>query len=190
MTISYSYDTEHNLEYLYDSCEQVRLRNYYDVNDKVYRQDIGDANYLFSYDDANSIATITNLEGVAVKMNYGDSGELLSETVYTKNPNEEPNSFTTTYLYDSNKQRIRELQPNENCIVRTYDGLGNILGIYRKTAITDPCNPNDPNVLATTYTYDPNFAYNVKTERDPNGVRVPSGVAALQRKQKKQGGSI
>lgn len=174
LTISYSYDDNHNLEYSYDANDQQVLRNYYNSEDKVYKQTVGDANYVFDYDDANNTAMITHRDGFnKTKMVYNEVGRLLSRTIYADG--NDPN-FTTTYAYDSNEQRIREVFPAGNCIDYTYDNLGNVTAVYRKTSPGDPNyasdDPNyysDPNVIATFYTYDPNFVYKVKTIRDPEG---------------------
>ena len=174
LTTTYYYDTDdpdnkHNLEYVYDANDQQVVQNYYSNEDKVYKQTVGDGDYEFDYDPNSNTATVTDREGFETKIVYTDTGQLLSRTVYTADTQAEPNSFTTTYVYDENMQRTRIVLPAGNCIDYTYDDLGNITAEYRKTSPSDPNDPNDPNVIATIYTHDPNFDYKVKTIRDPEG---------------------
>jgi len=170
LTTSYCYDANHNLEYVYDANNDQVVRNYYDSERRIYQQDVGDGSYQFSYDDANGTTTITNREGIVREMVYNDLGQLVSQTIYTADPQSEPNSFTVTYVYDANtSERTRIVLPAGNCLDYTYDDLGNILGMYRKTSPDDPNDANDPNVMATIYTYDPNFDDRVKTVTDALG---------------------
>jgi len=169
LSTTYLYDANHNLEYIYDPCNQEVVRNYYNVDDKVWKQDIGEDSYEFDHNPTTNTTTITDREGFVTKMVYGDSGQLVSHTVYTADPNSDPNSFTTTYVYDANLKRTGIVFPAGNCVNYTYDSSGNITGIYRKVSPSDPNSINDPNVIATIYTYDPNFVHKVKTITDAKG---------------------
>jgi RHS repeat-associated protein len=168
--VSYDYDYYHNLVSITDANGQTYTTNYYNDNDKVYQQDYGYGTYTFDYNSVANEAVITDREGYVTKMVYSDSSQVLTETVYTADSSDEPNQFTTTYSYDPNTlERTWAVLPAGNCIYYTYDDLANVTGIYRKIAIDEPNDANDPNVIAVLYTYDPNFDSKIKTIEDPNG---------------------
>jgi RHS repeat-associated protein len=160
-------NNKHNLTSIVDPNGQTVVENFYNSDDKVWKQMVGDGFYQFDHNEASNTVTITDREGFQKDMVYNDFGQLLSSKVYTAN---KLSSFTTTYVYDPvTRQRIMTILPDGNCVAYTYDGLGNLTGIYRKTNPSDPNDPNNPNVIATTYTYDENFVYKVKTMTDPLG---------------------
>ncbi|MHC4618595.1 MAG: RHS repeat domain-containing protein, partial [Planctomycetota bacterium] len=165
---SYSYDYRHNLESITDPNDQTYITNHYDFNDKVDWQIYGDANYIFVYDEPNT-ATITDRERHVTQMLYSDAGQVLSETVYTDDPNAEPNSYTTEYAYNTNLELIRTIFPAGNCIEYTYDDLNDVNGVYRKIGPEEPNNGSDPNVIATLYTYDPIHVHEINSITDPMG---------------------
>lgn len=169
LTTTYSYDNNHNLVSITDPNNDEVVYNYYDGQDKVWKQDVGEGNYEFEHNPVTNTTTITDREGFVAKMVYGDSGQLASHTVYTADPNSGPNSFTTTYVYDANLKRTGIVFPAGNCVNYTYDSSGNVTGIYKKVSPSDPNDANDPNVMATLYTYDPNFVHKVKTITDSEG---------------------
>ena len=51
----------------------------------------------------------------------------------------------------------------------TYDDLANLTGVYRKVSPADPNNRTDPNVIATTFTYDTTHIYDINSITDPMG---------------------
>lgn len=169
-TYEYSTDKKHNLTSITDPNGDIYLTNYYDANDRVYEQVYGYGTYTFDYNDPCHFAILTDREGHKSKTVYSDSGQLLSETIYTDDANSEPNSFTTEYLYDSNTLEIsRMIMPSGICIAYTYDDLANVTGIYKKTSYDEPNDINDPNVIATIYTYDSVHIYDVNTITDAMG---------------------
>jgi YD repeat-containing protein len=161
----------HNLEYVYDANDDLVVRNYYDTaEDRVYQQDVGDGFYEFEHDPASSTTTIIDREGYEIDMVYNEDGQLINRTVYTKDPQAEPNSFTISYDYDPNtRQRTLVTYPSSNCTAYTYDDLGNLAGKYFKANPSEPNDINDPNVIAELYTYDVNFPHKIKTITDPMG---------------------
>ena len=168
LTTTYYYDN-HNLVSITDPNEQVVVTNYYNIEDKAYKQDVGEGSYEFEHNTTTNTTTITDREGIVTKMVYDDSGQLLSHTVYTADSNSEPNSFTTTYAYDPNTlHRTRIIFPAGNCTDYTYNSSGRLTGIYGKTSPDKPNDPNDPNVIAAMYTYEPKFNF-VETMTDPRG---------------------
>jgi RHS repeat-associated protein len=168
LTTTYYYEN-HNLVSITDPNEQVVVTNYYDIDDKIYKQDVGDGSYEFEHNTTTNTTTVTDREGFVTKMVYGDSGQLFSHTVYTEDPCSEPNSFTTTYVYDPNTlHRTRVVFPAGNSADYTYNSEGKLTGLYGKTSPDDPNDPNDPNVIATMYTYEPKFNF-VETITDPRG---------------------
>lgn len=175
LTVTYTYhDYSVNLptlERIYDPCNQQVLRNFYDDwNYNIWKQEVGEGTYEFQYYSTTNMTAITDREGFVTTMVYGASGQLISHKVYYNKPAVDPNFYITTYGYDPNTlQRTRIVFPAGNCVDYTYDISGRLTGIYRKTSPSKPNDANDPNVIATIYTYDPNFDYKIKTARDPKG---------------------
>jgi len=169
LTTAYYYDEEHNLTHIIDPNEDEILQNYYEAPDRVHQQDVGGGSYKFDYDPDNNLTKITDRENNETRMVYNTTGQLMSETVYTADANSVPNSFTISYAYDANLLRTRAIYPEGNCIDYTYDDIGNITGIYRKTEPEDPNVPGDTNVTATLFTYDVSFVHKVKTVTDAKG---------------------
>ena len=165
-TIGYTYNSQRQLETVVDPNEQVVVENFYNEDYKVIKQTFGGGDFIFDYDDANSVTTTTDRSGVKKDMSYNDNGQLVQQTVYTLDPQDEPNSFTWQYVYDANNRKVLNIYPAGNCVYYTYNDAGNKTGVYQKTCVTDPNTASDPNVLATLYTYDPNFIGNVKTITD------------------------
>ena len=141
----------------------VRVENYYDGNDKVYKQDIGGGYYQFSYNEGQKKATITDREENVKEMYYGDDGELLREVVSTAS-----GSLTTEYSYDEDIQKTLTVLPKGNCIAYVYDD-GDLIGEYRKTDVDDPNIASNENVIATTYTYDASWPGKWATVTDALG---------------------
>jgi len=155
-TVSYWY-TDHNLIDIYDANDDLVVHNHYSIDDKVVQQDIGEGSYLFDYNDLqNKTTTITDREGVRTEMVYdGGTGQLTSQTVYTKDTGATPNSFTTSYYYDPvSGQRKWIVYPGGDCEYFTYNWMNKVTGKYYKTGIDEPNDPCDPNVIAIYYTYD------------------------------------
>ncbi|UCE98682.1 MAG: RHS repeat-associated core domain-containing protein [Planctomycetota bacterium] len=164
LTTTYTYDDKHNLLTISDANGQTWLTNNYDANDRVDTQIYGDGTYTFDYDSDSNAVTVTDRRGFNSTTVLSDTGSPLSYTVYTNNlrPNE-PNSYTTSYEYNSNIEITRTTYPVGNCINYTYDSNGNVLSIFKQP---DP-NTNDPNITVT-HTYEPKFNF-IKTMTDPKG---------------------
>ncbi|OHB45977.1 MAG: hypothetical protein A2Y13_00955 [Planctomycetes bacterium GWC2_45_44] len=170
-TYTYSIDKEHNLVSITDPNGNTYITNHYSIDDKVYEQDYGYGTYIFDYNTTNYSAILTNRLGQTSKTIYSLSGQTLSETIYTDDPNDEPNSFASQYFYDSNTLELtRQILPDGNsCVDYVYNEQTNVTGIYRKANFNLPSDANDPNVIAVLYTYDPNFNNKVSTVTDPVG---------------------
>jgi RHS repeat-associated protein len=158
LSVMYLYDNNHNLEYIYDANERLAVRNYYNASDMVETQTVGDGNYVWNYNYAPNTVAIWDREGYRTEMVYGTSGQLLNETIFADD--NDPN-FKTTYVYNSNLQKIREIFPSGSYNTYNYDSQGNLLTLCREP------NNGDPNIL-TTYTYEENSDF-VKTATDGKG---------------------
>jgi RHS repeat-associated protein len=176
LTTTYAYDSRHNLTSVTDPNGQSWLVNTYnDVNDRVMTQTVGNGTFTFNYNPDSNEATVTDRNGYDRKTIYNEFGNPVSRIIYTDGLREddEPN-YTTSYIYNSERQITRKTFPAENCIDYKYDNIGAITGIYRKESPGEPNEANDPNVLAWLYTYEPNsyYDYRVKTKKDPMGYQT------------------
>ncbi|MCK5612960.1 RHS repeat protein [Candidatus Pacearchaeota archaeon] len=166
----YVYDLIHNLKQIRDPNGDIYITNHYDAFDKVYQQVYGDGEFVFDYNSTDNIGVLIDREGHESKVIYTDSGQIKTETIYTLDPDAEPNSFTTQHFYDSNTLELtRTIYPAGNCIDYTYDDSANVTGIYRKTGPDEPNDGSDSNVIAITYTYDLIHIYDVNSVNDPAG---------------------
>ncbi len=174
LTTSYWY-TDSNLVEIYDTNNNLAVQNHYSIDDKVVQQDIGEGSYFFDYNDSqNKTTTITDREGVRTEMVYdGGTGQLASQTVYTKDTGATPNSFTTSYYYDpisfftpNIRKRTRIVYPGGDSEYFTYNWMAKVTGKYYKTGVDEPNDPCDPNVTAILYTYN---GSEVNSIRDPMG---------------------
>ena len=168
--VEYSYDYNHKLTGIIDANGQKYIVNYYDSSDKLYQQDYGYGTHTVDYNEPNKTTTRIDREGYKTIMVYSDSGQVLSETFYTADGNDEPNSFTTQYLYNPNNlELLRTILPAGNCIDYAHNDLANVTGIYRKTGTSEPNTASDPDVIATTYTYDSTHINDINSVTDPRG---------------------
>jgi len=175
---SYSYDLRHNLKQISDPNGDTYITNYYNIiTDQVYHQTYGYGKFIFDYNSVANYGILTDRQGYETRVDYTSSGQIDTETVYTTDPNADPNSFTTQYFYNTNNQIIRTILPDGNSIDYTYNSNGNLTGVYQKANLDDPnifgggytYAPNDPNVIGIQYTYDPNWPNKFKTVIDPRG---------------------
>jgi RHS repeat-associated protein len=179
LTTSYDYDdpahnadpnNKHNLTLVVDPKGQTVAENFYNSDDRIWKQAVGDGFYVFDHNEASNTLTITDRQGHKTEMAYNDNGQLVRHTAYTDDPLAEPNSFKATYVYDPNtSQRIRIIYPSGSCTDYTYDSLGNVTGVYRKADPNLPNDNNNPNVIGTLYTYDANFVDKIRTVTNAMG---------------------
>ncbi|MCK4886133.1 MAG: hypothetical protein KAS96_02030 [Planctomycetes bacterium] len=173
----YIYDLRHNLEQIKDPNGDIYITNDYDVYDKVDTQVYGNGTFIFDYNSVANYGILTDRQDYETRVDYTDSGQIDTETIYTSDPNADPNSFTTQYFYNTNNQVIRTILPDGNSIDYTYNSNGNLTGVYQKANLDDPnilgggytYDPNDPNVIGTEFTYDPNWPNKFKTVTDAMG---------------------
>ncbi len=168
----YAYDYRHNLTTITDPNGQSYMWNTYasDANDLVSQQTYGYGKYLYDYNSVEQYAVVTDREGYDKAVAYNAAGQTASETIYTADPHAEPNSFTTEYFYDpGTSEPSRTLYPDGTCVDYTYDDLTNVTGAYRKASPGDPNSRSDPNVIATTFTYDATHIYDINSITDPLG---------------------
>jgi RHS repeat-associated protein len=171
LTTVYTYDNAHNLLTVRDPNGQVYLANEYNrVADTVVEQTYGYGTYALDYNTVAQETVTTDREGYQTKMVYSDDQQVLRETVHTADPNAEPNSFTTQHFYDPNsRERTRTIFPNGTCVDYRYADQARLIGVYRKTEPDDPNSAADPNVIATTFTYDATHVHDVNSITDPMG---------------------
>ncbi len=169
---TYAYDYRHDLTSITDPNGQTYAQNIYadDANDLVLEQIYGYGEFFYDYNSVDQHAVVTDREGYDKKTVYNAAGQTVSETIYTADPQAEPNSFTTSYLYDPDtSEPIRTILPNGTCVDTRYDEHTNVIGVYRKTEPSDPNSASDPNVIATTFTYDTTHIYDINSITDPMG---------------------
>ncbi len=176
LTYDIVYDNNHNLTKISDPNDDEIVEIYYNLVGEVYKadkQDLAGGQYEITYDPATNSSTVKDREGHETDIYYTDEGLVSKRIVYTDDPTETPNSFTTEYIYNAAQKNTRVIYPEGNCVDYTYNADGYITGIYRKTSPSYPNDPNDTNVIATIYTYvdssNPLLASRVETERDPEG---------------------
>jgi RHS repeat-associated protein len=169
---TYCYDYRHNLTVISDPNGQTYMQNTYaeGTNDLVSEQTYGYGKYLYDYNSVEQYAVVKDREGYDTKTAYNAAGQIVSETVYAADPQAEPNSFTTSHLYDPDmSEPVRTIYPDGTCMDYQYDDHTNVIGIYRKTEPDDPNSASDPNVIATTFTYDTTHIYDINSITDPMG---------------------
>jgi RHS repeat-associated protein len=160
----YTYDDNHNLTDVHVEFNGYILcvvKNYYNTSNKVYQQirymgEIWEPRNNTStvyYNTQTKTATVYNGEHHKKTITYNDAGMKTEETVYTDNTQENPNHFTTQYIYDSLNRLSRIIHPAGNCEEYTYNSEGFLEGIYKKTSASVLNNPSSPDVIATLYTY-------------------------------------
>jgi RHS repeat-associated protein len=165
----YTYDFQHNILDVIDPNGQVYTLNTYDMNDQITHQTYGQGTFVFDYlPDANQ-TWVTDREGHRTATLLNHAGQVIAETTYTDDPQQDPNAYTVRYAYNEHQSVSRVLLPRGNCTDFTYDSLGNVTGIFRKASPADPNDAGDPAVLATLYSYDPQHVFKVKTITDPLG---------------------
>jgi RHS repeat-associated protein len=169
LTTSYGYDYNHHLLSITDPNNQEYLVNEYDFNNMVIQQLNGNGYYKFDYNPNLSKTVTTNRNNHKIETVFNAAGQICKDTIFTDDANAEPNQFTTQHFYDSHNQVTRTILPDGNCIDYTYNGSGNLTGIFRKTSLNEPNDANSPYVIGICYTYDINFPNKVRTVRDPEG---------------------
>jgi RHS repeat-associated protein len=174
LTTTYAYYDNHNLKSITDAKTQEYLFNVYNDQDRVSSQISGTGTFTFTYDDENSKVTVLNRKGYKTDYFLNDSGNITQKIVYTAEPKlraTDPDSYTTSYEYNSNMEKTRIIYPRGNSVEYTYDeanedpkAKGNLLEIRRKPL------PGSSGVddIVTTYTYESQFNL-IKTITDPRG---------------------
>lgn len=173
LTKAFSY-TNHNMETLTDEKGQQFTKNYYDSQERVYKQDYGSGTWNFSYDTTNKVTTVTDRKGFIKKYTFNSTGNLVKLEEFTAGlHSNEPASYVTQYSYNPTMGMTSEAYPAGNGIKYTYDegnssrrSQGNLLEVRRKADMSLP--DNNTNDLVTTYTYESNFNQ-IKTKTDPKG---------------------
>jgi RHS repeat-associated protein len=141
------------IETVVDPNGDTYITNYYDSNDRVWKQTYGDYDYLLSYHPDVSTTTVTNRAGYDSNTVYNDSGQALKEYVYTDGLREgDPDQYLTQHSYDTNGEITKKVFPAGNWIDYKYDSKGNT------TKIAKEPNDGEPNIVIR-FTYEPNFSF-------------------------------
>ncbi len=137
------------------------LHNNYptDGNEWVESQIYGDGIYKFDYRPDSNKTLVTDRRDVNSITLYDDYGQVLKRTVYTINANDDPNSFTTRYEYDSNGLMTRRILPAGNFTDYACDANGNLITLAREP------NNGEPNMV-TSFTYESRYQF-IKTITTP-----------------------
>lgn len=168
-TISYTYDTSHNILTLTDSKGQIYVNNVYDVNNRVTSQKYGTGmvNYTYTLTGSTTPSVfqndVINANGVHTKYTYDTSGNTTKREIYD---NIGSGSTVYSYLYDTNARLQKSILPKGNGTAYKYDARGNIIEERQKTNAKAVDNATD---LVTTYEYDGVFDVPVKVTL-PNGL--------------------
>lgn len=118
--------------------------------------DDGCPSTIYTYDDNNRLATVTDGAGGTTTYTYDDAGQLLSE--------EDAISRVTSYDYDDAGHLLEMTMPNEGVWAYTYDDNGNLLTetdpllnvtSYGYDSLNRRVSVVDPLLNETEYTYDP-----------------------------------
>jgi len=149
----------------------ARLRNVYDDQARVMRQEHGDGGIVYLSYDPNGLTTVTDANGTQTVYQLANR-QLVAETVITRGVRAgEPvgTLYPTTYQFTS-EQRTRTVFPEGNAVERTYDpnnpnplARGNLLQIKR---LPKPGSSEPP--LVTSFTYKTPFQQ-IGTVTDPRG---------------------
>lgn len=172
VTKSFVYEN-HNVVQIQDAKAQYFVKNYYDSNDRVYQQDLGQGSIKLDYSTPGQVTETDRKNNIATYA-FDSNGNMILKEEFTSGVHaNDPPSFLTTYTYNVDSIKTSETFPRGNGAVYTYDvspldpkKRGNLLEIRRKTDMSAP--DNDTNDIVTSITYEPQFNQ-VKTVTDPKG---------------------
>ena len=101
-----------------------------------------------TYDERGNLTSVTDKNGNVTTYTYDDRGNVLSKT--------EPLGRVTTATYDADNNPLTKTDARGHSAVFEYDPAnGNLLSSYACGAVAIPDCTTDPDVLRTSYVYDP-----------------------------------
>ncbi len=173
-TLSYGYDSQHNLVSIADGNSVEYLTNQYNAADRVIQQVFGGEVWTFAYGVDGGGAprtTVTDPRGVVTQTTFNTLGLATRMEVFTDGiPAGEPSSYVTTYEYDANGWLIREVSPRGAASEYSYSASGKLIESRRKRIGAAPFTPS-PDDLVTTFTQEPLFDF-TKSTVDPRGSTI------------------
>ncbi|MBN1125490.1 MAG: hypothetical protein JXA82_10815 [Sedimentisphaerales bacterium] len=166
--------SNHNMIAAFDPQSQMLVRNYYSYDSgrqvyRVYKQERAGGSHDITYDAVNKVSTIIDPEGNRKEVYYNDAGLRTKQIVFMTDPSSDPNQYVTEYFYDDLMRNTLVIYPAGNCTAYTYNADHMRTGIYHKTSPGDPNDPNNLNVIAILYEYDPIYYTEPNTITDAMG---------------------
>ena len=149
-TISFSYDSRHNVRTLVDSKGQAYVSNEYDGNGRVAKQVFGSGvtSYVYGLVDGRvGTNTVTNANGVRTRYAYDANGNVLSRDILGTDGTP---SASYLYEYDANARLAKTRYPGGNGVAYRYDERGNAVET-REKAGTDAEDGSGDLVTRTEY---------------------------------------
>jgi len=146
---TYTYDSNNNLNTIKDARQIVYLTNFYDANNRVYKQVQADSStFLYSYTtDANNNVTQTNVtdpKGNIRQVTFNSDGYVISDASALGKPEQQ----TITYSRQPGSNLVLSMT---DALTRqttySYDVLGNVTSMTRLA----------PNGVTTRFAYEPSY---------------------------------
>jgi RHS repeat-associated protein len=160
------------IAYTYDSLQRLTRKTYPDTTTENYTYDsrnniltAGNLNvsYVFTYDGANRIKSVSDNRGYVVTYDYDVSGNRTRMVLQPGTANERVTTYsyddgsrlatilspsgTYTFGYDLNNRRVSLIYPNQITATSVYDDAGRLTGIFH-------AKPDNSIIASAAYTLD------------------------------------
>jgi RHS repeat-associated protein len=154
-TVTYTYNSEHQLRTITDAEGQTYLTNNYDTNGRVWQQTNGYGNYTADYQPANNRTVVTDRRDLHTTTEYNNAGEPVRII--------DDAGYIDAFEYTSSLLLSRHVYPALNSVEYNYDDHGNVITITRK-----PLQGSTEPSIDAHFTYESRYSF-VKTVTDPMG---------------------
>lgn len=147
----YSYDSDNNMVTVTDARQILHVTNYYDANNRVYKQVEADGStYLFSYtldQSGNVVQTnVTDPNGNVEQASFNADGYVTSDTFAVGKPEQQ----TVTYTRQPGSGLLQSATDGlGRTMSYTYDSMGNITSLTRLAGTQ--------NAVTTSFAYEATF---------------------------------